>query len=236
MVPIDRVDDAVDVLLELPRKTALADAALADDRHEPRLLLALSRMEKVLEQPQLLVAAGERRLERLASAGPAAQPDDGCGAPRRNGRRLALEHLLAGLLEPDRALRSMESCLTHEHGARRSHRLKAARRVDQIACDHPLPARSQGHSGVPGEHSRACLGVARIADARHAVDQLERGTHRTLSVILVRRRRAPHGHDCVTDELLDRAAVAVHDGPGQLEVARQELARVLRILVLATSW
>ena len=37
--------------------------------------------------------------------------------------------------------------------------------------------------------------------------------------------RAPDGHDGVADELLDRAAVALDDVAGELEVARQQLAR-----------
>ena len=36
------------------------------------------------------------------------------------------------------------------------------------------------------------------------VDQLERRPHRPLGVVLARDRRAPHGHDRVADELLDR--------------------------------
>ena len=35
-VPVDRLDHAVDVLLELPGEAALADAGRARDRHEPR--------------------------------------------------------------------------------------------------------------------------------------------------------------------------------------------------------
>ena len=36
------------------------------DRHEPRASLPARRLEEVLEQPELVVAADERRLERLA--------------------------------------------------------------------------------------------------------------------------------------------------------------------------
>ena len=98
-----RLDQAVDVLQELPRQPALADAGRADDAHQPRPPLAAGGVEQVLEQAQLVVAADERRLERLAAVAPAALGDDAQRAPCRDGRRLALEHLLARLLEGDRA-------------------------------------------------------------------------------------------------------------------------------------
>ena len=47
-------------------------------------LLAARGVEQVLEQPQLVVAADERRLERLAAVAPAALGDDAQGAPRRD--------------------------------------------------------------------------------------------------------------------------------------------------------
>ena len=65
-VPEDVVDEAVDVLQELPGEPALADAGRADDRHEPGAAVAAGGVEQVLEQPQLVVAADERRLERVA--------------------------------------------------------------------------------------------------------------------------------------------------------------------------
>ena len=45
----------------------------------------------LLEQPQLLVAAHERRLERAVAPLTAAAGDDGDGAPGAHGRLLALE-------------------------------------------------------------------------------------------------------------------------------------------------
>jgi hypothetical protein len=62
-VPEDGVDHAIHVLEELPREAALADAGLAGDRYEPDAAIPGGRVEEVLEQPQLGVAADERRLE-----------------------------------------------------------------------------------------------------------------------------------------------------------------------------
>ena len=103
LVPPHPLDDAVDVLEELPCEAALADAGLARDRDEPDALLARRRVEQVLEQPQLRVATDERRLEALVTAPPAALGDDAQGQERRDRRHLALEHLLARGLVRDGA-------------------------------------------------------------------------------------------------------------------------------------
>ena len=87
----------------------------------------------------------------------------------------------------------------------------------------------------PGQHAGARLdrlaGLV-AAQAAHRVDQVERGAHGALGIVLARDRRAPHGHDRVADELLDRAAVALDDLAREVEVARQGLAHVLRVAVL----
>ena len=81
VVPPDRLDQPVDVLEELPGQARLADPGRADDADQPRPALAGRRVEQVLELAELLVAADERRLERLGPADPAALGDDPDGAP-----------------------------------------------------------------------------------------------------------------------------------------------------------
>src|ERR1019366_10813023 len=61
-VPVDRLADPVDVLLELPGEPALADPARAGDRDEPGPPIAAGRGDQVLEQAQLFVPSHERRL------------------------------------------------------------------------------------------------------------------------------------------------------------------------------
>ena len=119
LVPPDGLDHAVDVLQELPGQAALADARLTRDRHEPGPALARRRVEQVLEQAQLVVAADERRLEPLVATPAAALRDDPQRAPGGDRRGLALEQLLAGRLERDRARRGALGRLADEHGARR---------------------------------------------------------------------------------------------------------------------
>jgi hypothetical protein len=66
----------------------------------------------------------------------------------------------------------------------------------------------------------------------HGLDQVERGAYRSLGVVLVSDRGAPHGHDGIADELLDRAAVPLHDRPCGLVVAPQQLAHGLGVALL----
>src|ERR1700690_2993345 len=98
-MPPDCLDQAVDVLEELPGEAALADAGRADHRHETCSLLASRRVEEVLELAQLVVAADERRFERLLAIASTGLSDHPERPPGRHGRRLALELLLAGRLE-----------------------------------------------------------------------------------------------------------------------------------------
>jgi hypothetical protein len=93
-VPEDRVDDAIDVLEELPGEPALADPGLAGDRDEPDPAVAGRRVEKVLEEAQLGVASDERRLEAVLATAATALGDDADRAPRGDRSGLSLEVLL----------------------------------------------------------------------------------------------------------------------------------------------
>ena len=72
--------------------------------------------------------------------------------------------------------------------------------------------------------------VARATETRR--DELQGGADRALGVVLVGGGRSPHRHHRVADELLDRAAVPLDDPPRQLEVAGQQLARLLGVALL----
>ena len=76
LVPEDRLEDAVEVLLELPGEPALADARLSDDRDQPGLAFALGGVEVVLEQ-----RAAPRPDRRTAARSPRCVPS------RRDARR-----------------------------------------------------------------------------------------------------------------------------------------------------
>ena len=202
-LPVDGLHEPIDVLEELPCQPAFADPALACDRDEPDPPFACGGVVEVLQQAELVVAADERRFERCRSSSAAALSDHAQGAPRRDGRRLALEELLAGLLEGDRARGGVHGGLADEHGAGRRGGLQAARGVDHVAGDHPLADGPDRDGGLPGED--AGPGLDGRPQPANAVHQLQGGPNGPLGVVLVARRGAPHGHDGVADELLDRS-------------------------------
>ena len=216
------LDQAVDVLRQLPRHPALADAGHAGDRHQPRALVAGRGQDDVAEEAELVVATDERRLDLVGPAAAATLGHDPDGAERGHRRDLALEDLVAGGLEGDGRVRGLLGLLADEDRARRGHALEARRGVDDVAGDEALVGRADGHRRFAGQDAGACLdpGTKRT----DAVDEVERGADRAFRVVVVGDRCAPDGHHRVADELLDRAAVAADDLLALLEVARQELA------------
>ena len=232
-VPVDALDDAVEVLLQLPGKSRLADPRLADDREEPRPPVATGGMEAVLEQPQLVVAADEGRLDDVV--GPAATlADDAHGAEGRDRRRLALQDVVPGRLEEDGRPDGPPGGLPDEDGPGRRHRLQPGRGVDEVARHHALALGAEGDRRLAGQHAGPQLELesgGRIREGADGVDQLEGGPDGALGIVLVRGRRAPDGHHGVPDELLHGAAVARDDVARGVEVAAEELARRLRVAV-----
>ena len=217
-------------LRQLPRHPALADAGHAGDRHEPRALVAGRGEDDVAQQPELVVATDERRLDLVGPAAAAALGDDPDRAERRHRRDLALQDLVAGGLEGDGRIRGLLGLLADEDRARRGHALEARRGVDDVARDEALVGGADGHGGLAGQDAGPRLDAG--AERADAVDQVERGADRAFRVVVVRDRRAPDGHHRVADELLDGAAVAADDVLALLEVARQELADGLGVAAL----
>ena len=229
-MPEDRLDDAIEVLLELPGEPALADAGLTDDRDEPGLAFAFGRVEVVLERAELLVATDERRLDasrsdptRRVARRPrsACQPGTGAVLPFSDcsptGSKAIAPDAARYVASPTRTVPG--------HG----HRLEPRGGVDEVAGDHPLAVRADGHDGLPGQDPGPALqGRAVDLDPADRVDQLEGGPDRAFGVVLVGDGRAPDGHHRIADELLDHAAVAGHDLAGGREVAIEEVADLLR--------
>ncbi len=217
-MPPDALDHAVEVLLELPREAALADPRLADERHEPCPPLAARRVELLLEEAQLVGPADERWLERVRPAGAASFRDHPDGPECRHRAGLALQRRLAGRLEGDGLPGRLAGRLADEHRPRRCGGLEAARGVHEVAGDHPLADRADGHRRLAGQHARPGLerlrgGAALALERRDRVDDVQGGPDRPLRVVLVGDGRPPDGHDRVADELLDRPAVARRRSP-----------------------
>src|SRR6185437_6835723 len=137
-VPVGRLCDAVEVLVELPRESRLADAGDAGHGDEVHLAALGAFVEEILGPPQVAVATDERRLEpgRLELA--PRTGDDPERAPEGDRLVLALERVLARGLVDDRLLGCPSCRVPHEHGAGLGGRLDTRRRVYEIARHHPL--------------------------------------------------------------------------------------------------
>ncbi len=229
-MPPDRLADPVDVLLELPGEAALADPAGPGDRDEAGPTLPAGRADRVLEEPELLVAPDEGRLRQVRATLAAALGDHPQGAPGRHRSLLALEDLLAGRLEGDRAAGGSVGRLADEHGARRGDRLETGGGVHEVAGDHALVGGPDRHRGLAGQDPGS--GLDRRAEGPDRVDEVEGGPDRSLGVVLPGDRGAPDGHHRVADELLDRPAVAADDLGREVEVAGQGVPDILGVALL----
>ena len=188
------------------------------------------RGDQVLEQPQLLVPADERRLEQVGAALAAALGDDPQRAPGRDRRLLALERLLARLLEGDGRARGALGGLAHEHGAGLGDGLEAAAVLTRSPATMPWFVAPRVTAASPVRTpARAWIVGPRLLDG---VDEVEAGPDGTLGVVLAGGRGAPDGHHRIADELLDGAAVAADHVRGELEVAGQGLADLLGVALL----
>ena len=76
--------------------------------------------------------------------------------------------------------------------------------------------------------ARSC-GARLVAERGDGGDEVERRAYGALGVVLGRGRRAPDRHHRVADELLDRAAVELDQPSARVEVAREQLAHLLRV-------
>ena len=189
-------------------------------------------MEQVLDRAQLGVPPGQRGLQpvdplRAAHRG---QHPDRPPQPLRLG--LALQGVLPGVGERDRAARQPLGRHVDQHRPRLGGRLHPGCGVHRVARHHPLADRTQVHRHLAGHHpgARGQAGQPRLGpqlgDRGH---QVQRGPHGPLRVPFGRHRGAPDGHHRVPDELLDHPAVPADHRPGDPEVLRQQLADRLRI-------
>ena len=205
----DVVDQPVDVLQELPRQPGLPDAGGPDHRHESGVAVPARRMEQVLDLTKLVIAADERGLEMVRAVPAATFGHDPDRPPRRHRAGLALEGLLAGLLEDHGHARGALGRFADQDRARGRDGLEPARGVDEVTRDHALVRGSERHGCFAGQH--ACPRLDPGSEGADRVDELEPGSDGSLGIVLVGRRRAPDGHHGIADELLDRAAVASDD-------------------------
>ena len=120
VVPPDLLDQAIEVLRELPGQAGLADARRPDDRDEAGAPFPAGGVEQVLEQPELVIAPDEGCLEGVRAALATAFGNDPKGAPRGDRGGLALELPIADRLEGDGATRGAFGGLPHQDSCRAS--------------------------------------------------------------------------------------------------------------------
>ena len=234
-MPLDPLDDPVDVLLELPDEPALAHPGLAEDRDQPDRPVLADRVEELPDDRERAVPADERALGQLAPSFAPAEGDDLAGLPGRDRLALAAKRPVAGVLEGDRAGRHPVGRVVDQDGPRPGRRLEPRGRVDDVARDHPLADGADGDGRLPADD--ACPGLEPgesevAAESGHRRDQVEAGPDRPLRVVLVGDRGAPHGHDRVADELLDGPAVAGDDLATGREVALEKVPHLLGVATL----
>ncbi len=135
----------------------------------------------------------------------------------------------------DGGVAGVAGALADEDGARLGLRLHPARGVHDVARKERLVGRAEVDRRLAREDPGPCLepGDARLlAEGGHGIDELERGAHGPLRVVLLNLADAPRCHHGVADELLDGAAVPPDHGASGVEVPGQQLAHVLRIALL----
>ena len=173
--------------------------------------LARGRVEQVLEQAQLVVAADERRLEPVATgrgrrarrrpAAPAT-PATGASLPLRTcspAGSKAIAPAGGALRSPRRRGRCPGAATDWSRDAVLTRSPATMPWFVAPSVTAASPVRTPARAWIPGP------------SAADRVDELERGPDGALGVVLVGDRRAPDGHDRVADELLDGAAVALDD-------------------------
>ena len=231
-VPPDVAGQPVDVFLELPGEARLSDTADPDDGDEMRPAVFRGGVVELLDEPQFAIASHERRLETAGLRRSTDEADDPDRLPELDRLGLALERVAARVLEDDGGFVETLRRLSDEDGSGIGRRLDPGCGVDEVAGDHALALGAERDRRFAREHTgtRAKLGRTDLrSERRDGCEQVERRANRSLGVVFLCDRRSPHGHDRVTDELLDRAAVALDHRARGLEVPREELAHVLGV-------
>jgi hypothetical protein len=224
-VPVDRAP-------ELEDQPRLADARLADDRHELAAPLRDDVVVRARELLELVGAADQRRFPLSASGSVRAHR----GEPvRRHALRLPLQlERLDGLNVDEVAHEPMRE-LAEEHLACTGGLLEPGGDVDRVAGDEPLPAGRVARDDLARVHARAVDEPDAVAALEVVVQLLERALHArrcadgSERVVLVQLGQPEDRHHRVADELLDRAAVALELGAHGVEVPRHHLAQRLRV-------
>ena len=225
---------------ELGDEPALADARVSVDRHEVRLALLGGALVEAAEELELTVASDHRGSEpRHAALGniglPLLEQDGG------DGLLLAAELSLSELAEPE-AARRPSGAFGHHDPARFGALFEPRGHVDRVAGHHRVTRSWVGRGEhLAGVHARPDLqrdAEATIefgVDLREALAHPERRPKRPRGVVLVRGRHPERGHDCIADELLDRASLGFDLLAHRPEVGGEHLLEPLGVQAFAQA-
>ncbi len=213
---------------ELSRQPRLADAGVADDRHEATAARGGCEVGGA-QALELLLLADERRV--VATRDRRRGRIDGLEPERDRLARLPLQRqgLELGRLHgvPDEAVRG----ITQHDLARRGGLLEPLSDCDRLAADEPVAGGGiAGHdlAGVdPDPDLEPDFGLT--VELRDALLHGDGRAHRAQRVVLVHDRHAEDRHHLVADELLDRPAVALDRGRRPLEEAEHQVPERLGI-------
>ena len=160
-VPPGRLVEAVEVLLELPRKPRLPHAGHRDDREQVRTALVGGRVEELL-----LARRSSRSRPTNGASRPAARPPPFRAATTRSARQSAIGSLLpfscvlAGTHVRDRGFGRALRRFSDEHAPGLRLGLDARSGVDEIAGDHALPFGADRDGSLPVSTPARALSAA----------------------------------------------------------------------------
>ncbi len=223
----------VEVREELADHPALADARLAEQRHELDGRFARGSRERVLQELELVLPPHERggRAVMELGAEPAVR-----GLRDPDGERLGLAldlHRVERLVVEEVACEPVRA-LAHQDPADRGHPLQPGSGVHDVPDRDALRGwlradRDDGDARLdPDPHGEREVVVGLVELLDHGGDA-EGAEDRSLRVVLVRDRGAEHGHHRVADELLDGAAEPFDLAPDPSVIRRERVLDVLGI-------
>ncbi len=231
-VPPDRAHQPVGVLLEFPAQPGLPDARRPRHQHQPRHPALGRRVKQLPDRAQFPVPPGQRSLQPVHPLGAAHPGQHPLGFPQRLRPRLALQRMLARGGEGDRSAGQPPGGRVHQHRAALRGGLHPGGGVHRIPGHHPLAHRPQGDRDLTGHHPAPCRkrpDPCVRSELGNRRDQVQRGAHAPLGVLLGRDGGAPHGHHRVPDELLHHPAIPADHGPRHGEVLRQQFPYRFRV-------
>ncbi len=220
LAPGDQVAVRFHGMPQLGHQPALADARLADQGHELRVLGDARALEGVEQRAELAVSAHQRHRARGGEPSAVARLQR---AP--HGHRLGPpgERQQAGRPVADYPGGGALGRLRHQHGAGRRGLLEAQAGGHQVAGD-PRGPDARGDQRLAGGDRDAQLRPAaeRVADAQRRAD-------RALGVVLAGLGHAEHGHGGAAEGVLHAAAEAGDLGARPLQVPLQHAGDVLGV-------